>query len=66
MSTIEQIEKAVLSLSEADLKEFRAWFSALEDANWDAKIKADADHGRLDQLADEAVQDHDAGRTTPR
>ncbi len=66
MSTIEQIEKAVLSLSAAELDEFRAWFSELDHASWDAKIKADADHGRLDQFADEALQDHDAGRTTPR
>lgn len=66
MSTIDNIEKAVQGLSEAELAEFRAWFAEFDHANWDEKLANDARHGKLDTLADEALKDHDAERTRPR
>ena len=66
MTTSDQIERAVQGLSEDELAKFRAWFAEFEHAHWDEKLEGDARHGKLDQLADEALGDHDAGRTRPR
>jgi hypothetical protein len=66
MTSIDQIEKAVQGLSEQELAEFRAWFAEFDHARWDQKLENDAREGKLDALADEALGDHDAGRTRPR
>lgn len=66
MSTIDHLEKVVKGLSEPELAEFRAWFASFDQAQWDEELAGDARHGKLDQLADEALGDHDAGRSRPR
>ena len=66
MTTIDQIERAVQGLSEAELAEFRAWFADYDHAQWDEKLAEDVRSGKLDQLANEALSDHDADRTRPR
>lgn len=63
MSTVEKIEKAVESLPPAELARFRVWFEAFDAEAFDRKIAVDATAGRLDQLAEEALQDHRAGRS---
>lgn len=57
MRTVEEIEDAVRQLSSADLAAFRAWFAELDAAAWDRQIEEDAAAGRLDALADEALND---------
>jgi hypothetical protein len=64
MGTVEKIEQAVSVLSKEDLAEFRAWFVAFDEATWDQKIERDAAAGKLDSLAERALQDHQAGRST--
>lgn len=66
MTTADQIEKAVQQLSPSELAKFRAWFKAFDHDHWDAAMERDAHLGKLDALADEALADHDAGRTRPR
>ena len=63
--TIEEIEQAVEALSIEELARFRAWFVEYDWAAWDRQIEGDASAGKLDDLADQARQDHRAGRTTP-
>ena len=65
MTKLEQIEKSVADLSPEELKAFAAWFEALQADMWDRQIEADAKAGRLDNLADQALTDHRAGRTRP-
>jgi len=65
MTKLEQIEKFVADLSPEELKAFAAWFEALQADMWDRQIEADAKAGRLDNLADQALTDHRAGRTRP-
>jgi len=58
MSTVEEIERAIEKLSEADLAEIRAWL-------WDRDIERDANAGRLNAVAEEALREHRSGETRP-
>jgi hypothetical protein len=64
MTTVTQITGAVKRLPEKDLARFRKWFAEYDAAVWDRQLKQDAAAGRLDALADEALRDYHAGRTT--
>ncbi|MGB7100365.1 MAG: hypothetical protein WBD95_16590 [Xanthobacteraceae bacterium] len=55
--TIDDIEKAVARLPPEQLAEFRAWFERFESAHFDEKIERDAAAGKLDRLADHAIDD---------
>jgi hypothetical protein len=63
MTTTEDIEKAVEQLAPRELARFRAWFEAFDAQQFDAAIGRDADAGKLDAHADEAVAAHRAGRS---
>ncbi len=56
MSTVQDIERAIEKLSEEELGEIREWL-------WDRDIARDANAGKLDGLADEALQEHRSGKT---
>jgi hypothetical protein len=58
MSSIQEIEQAVRALSPQDLSLFRAWFLEFDSAVWDRRLEEDAASGRLDRLADEALDVH--------
>lgn len=60
--TIEDIEKAVAELPPDQLARFRAWFEEFEAARFDQKIERDAKAGRLDRLAQQALEDFRTGR----
>jgi len=66
MGSVKDIEEAVLGLSAADLAAFRTWFAEFDAEVWDRRIEDDAAAGRLDALADEALDDLQAGRCTER
>ena len=61
--TTEDIEKAVERLSPQELTRFREWFANFEAELFDAAIQRDAEAGRLDALADEALAEHRAGNS---
>jgi hypothetical protein len=64
MTRIEEIENAVAELPKEELARFREWFAEFEARVWDREIEDDAEAGRLDKLAEEALRDRDSGRTT--
>jgi len=66
MTKIEKLERDIESLSEQELSEFRRWYAVFDASVWDRELEADVRAGALDQLADEALADHRAGRTRPR
>lgn len=66
MSTVKEIEEAVVRLSPAELAAFRTWFAEFEAEAWDRQIEDDIAAGRLDALAAEALEDLKAGRCTDR
>src|SRR5258708_11746312 len=55
--SIEDLEKAVAGLPPDQYAEFRAWFEAFEADRFDRKIERDAQAGKLDRLADAAIDD---------
>ena len=65
MNKVEKIEQEVQALSPAELAQFRAWFLEYDWAAWDRQLERDVQAGRLDDLAEEALRDHAAGKTTP-
>jgi hypothetical protein len=65
MSTIHEIEDAVSNLSSEELSRFREWFFEFDARVWDRQLEADVAAGRLNELADEALAEHRAGRTRP-
>ncbi len=65
MKTLEAIEQQVAELDPVELAQFREWFIEFEATAWDIQIERDAIAGKLDALAQKALNDHRAGRTTP-
>jgi hypothetical protein len=63
MSIVEEIQRAVAGLRPEELARFRRWFLEREAEAWDLGIEKDVAAGRLDFLADEALQEHRAGKT---
>jgi hypothetical protein len=63
MTTIEDIEKAIEGLAPSELAKFRTWYEAFDAARFDEAIVRDANAGKLDTLADEALAAHRAGRS---
>ncbi len=63
MSTVEEIEKAVTGLRPSEYEKFREWLTKYDNQKWDRKLDADSESGRLDKLAEEALQDLKHGRT---
>jgi len=64
MSTVQEIQDAVRQLSAEDLAAFREWFASFDASLWDRQLEMDVTAGRLDQLAEEALQDLHEGRCT--
>jgi hypothetical protein len=60
--TLSDLEKAVAKLPSDQLAEFRAWFEEFDAARFDDRIERDAKAGRLDALADQALDDYRKGR----
>jgi hypothetical protein len=63
MTTAEDIEKAVGQLAPRELARFRAWFEAFDAQRFDDAIERDAQAGKLDAHANEAVAEHRARRS---
>jgi hypothetical protein len=64
VSTIQEIEDAIRQLSCEDLAAFRAWFAEFDAGLWDRQMEKDISAGRLDALAEEALEDLRDGRCT--
>jgi hypothetical protein len=64
MSKVEQLEQQIQSLSAQELAEFRDWFREFDWVVWDRELERDAASGKLDRLAEKALQDYASGKTT--
>jgi hypothetical protein len=60
--TIDDLEKAVATLPPDQFAKFRAWFDAFDAARFDQKIERDAMAGKLDRMAEDAIDDLRKGR----
>jgi hypothetical protein len=61
MSSVTEIQQAILSLPEADYLQLRHWFSELDWEKWDEQIEADSENGKLDFLIAEAIEAKEKG-----
>ena len=64
MDTIHEIEDAIRRLPDDALVALRAWFAEFDAAAWNRQFEQDVAEARLDALADEALRDARAGRST--
>jgi hypothetical protein len=64
VSRVEELEGRIRTLSPDELQELRTWLREYDDEAWDRQIEADALAGRLDALADRALQDFANNRST--
>ena len=63
MTRVEKLEKDVQELVPTELAAFRAWFSKYDSENWDDEIESHIKLGKLQSLADAALQKHKSGKT---
>lgn len=61
MSTIEQIEAAILTLSPEQFQQIRQWILDIDYQRWDEQLEQDIAEGKLDALAEEAIAEFKAG-----
>jgi len=62
MTTVEDIEKAIESLGAREFERLRVWFEEYQAARFDERIERDAKAGKLDRLAERAIDDFRKGR----
>jgi hypothetical protein len=55
MSSLEQIEAAILSLPQDEFQRLRQWFFDLDNRRWDEQLEQDITDGKLEALAEEAI-----------
>lgn len=60
--TVEQIEAAILKLPPDKFQQLKTWFLDLENQRWDEQLEKDIADGKLEDLAQEAIADFEAGR----
>jgi hypothetical protein len=65
MSTVVEIEKALQTLPVQDARKTADWLQHYLDEKWDRQIDRDIAAGRLDKLADKAMQDHREREASP-
>lgn len=63
--TLKELEEKISHLPPDELARFREWFLNFDAEQFDKRIETDANDGRLDSLADAALRDHVAGKSTP-
>ncbi len=63
MSQVEMLEQTVKQLSPSELAAFRSWFVEFDATAWDRQLEADSESGKLDRLAQCAMEEHRAGKT---
>jgi len=64
MTKVKELETRIQDLSPEELAAFREWFAKFDADAWDQEFEADAMSGKLDAMAERALRDHTAGRST--
>ncbi len=66
MSSVAEIIEAVKQLNERERGQFLDQLAEIDlSDDWDRQIVADAESGRLDRFAEEAIREHRAGNSHP-
>ena len=62
MTQVEAIENAIKRPSAPELKQLRDWFVRYDADLWDKQPQSDASSGKLDTLAEEALNEYKAAQ----
>lgn len=62
MTQVEAIENAIKRLSAPELEQLWDWLVQYDADLWDKQIQSDAESGKLDKFAEEALNDYKAGK----
>ena len=62
MRVVQELQATVSQLSAEELARFREWFDKFDAEVWDRQFEEDAKSGKLDQLANQAIADFQAGK----
>lgn len=65
MSTIAEVEDALRKMPVKDVWQVAGWLQRYLDEKWDKQIDGDISAGRLDKLAEQALDHYRAGRVKP-
>jgi hypothetical protein len=63
MTKLEKIEREIEALPAREMRALAAWFSDLREGLWEREIEAGSPE--MDALAARALDEHQAGKTTP-
>ncbi|MDJ0734497.1 MAG: hypothetical protein QNJ47_10575 [Nostocaceae cyanobacterium] len=61
MSTIEQIEAAILTLPPEEFQRLRQWILDIDYKRWDEQLEQDIADGKLEALAEKAIAEFKGG-----
>jgi hypothetical protein len=61
-ANVQKIEQAVSNLPSQELALFRRWFQDFDAQTWDAQFEQDVKAGKLDKLAERAIDEYQAGQ----
>jgi len=64
MGRVESIESQIQDLSSQEMATLHEWFADFDAEVWDRQFEADVQVGKLDAMAERALRDHLAGRST--
>ena len=62
MQAVQELQSTVSQLSAEELARFREWFDKFDAEVWDRQFEEDAKSGKLNQLANQAIADFQAGK----
>ena len=62
--SLQELENTIAKLPPDDLAKLREGFLDFDSAQFDKRIETDANDGRLDTLANDALRDHADGNST--
>ena len=63
MTKVKKLEKEIQELSRQELAAFGRWFNRFDAAAWGRQFEEDSQAGKLDRFAEEAISEHDAGKS---
>ena len=62
MASIDEVKSVIAHLPEKEFNSFVGWFVKFEEERWDKELEKDIADGKLDNLADEALNEFDVGK----
>lgn len=63
MTKLEQLETEIKSLTPEEFAQLRNWLLELDAERWDQEFERDAKSGKLDKFFEQALADHQAGKS---